>query len=135
MKIKVLQSNIDKLQLKPCEKCNGFDEWGVGESDECEDHWSRLDPREYTHFSIRGKWYVLPQRFVAPLLSLIEVDSALQIQGAMYKPAPTRIGNLTNLLALLRKSGISDEQLQKVFPPEQIKRMSGRVLRKLVKGR
>lgn len=129
----VLQANIDKLGLVPCEKCSQYDEpenW-----EDCENHWPERGPRDYTHFLIDKKWYVVPQKYTVPLLSMIPVEMGITLTGSMNYPQPSRINSLTNLFALLRRQGLTDEDLHKVFPPKQVSRMKGRVFNKLVKGK
>lgn len=126
----VLQSNIDKLGLVACEDCGTF-EYTL----KCDTHYPEIAPESFTHFLIQGKWYVLPQKFTSPLLSLVAVETAMSIQGAMCIPVPKRVTNLTEFFSLLRKAGVSEEQMTKCFPVDQVSRMKGRVFKHLVKGR
>lgn len=129
----MIQSNIDKLGLLPCRKCGLWEE----HIDECvcSDHWIEECPERYTHFRIKGQWYVPRQRFIRPLLTLIEVEDAMAICGRLDDPEPERIENLTDIFALARKNGCTEEQLKKVYPPDQVERMRGRTLKRLVKNR
>lgn len=127
----LLQSNIAKLGLDPCAKCGSYNSW----VEECESHWPKLTPSNYTHFCLRGQWYVVPQKYTDKLLSILEVDAAMQIHGAMYKPRPTRIQNLTDLMSLCRKMGATDDEMDQVFLTGQVNRMRSRVFKKLVRGR
>jgi hypothetical protein len=125
----ILPKNIETLHLIPCDRCKGF------EDSRCDvKHWARMHYRYYNHFLIRGEWYVLRERDVKALLSFIEVDSAMQIRGVMYVPEPTRIDNLTDLMTLFKKHDVTDEALATQFDLSQIKRMRGRVLKKLVRA-
>ena len=141
----MLKSNTDKMALVPCENCGTFDDtdWDhdtdkwIGPANCDEDmHWVAMRPAHFTHFSIKGKWHVVPAKFVKPLLSLVEIDAALCINGAMAAPEPIRIERtLTSFFSFLRRQGISEEQMATQFPKEQVGRMKGRVFKKLVKGR
>lgn len=88
-----------------------------------------------THFKKDGVWYTGPGKYLYKILQFVDVDDAVDLSGGMNSPSPKRINNLTELLAFLKKQGISDEQLKEEFPSVQVQRMRGRVLRKLVKGK
>lgn len=69
----------------------------------------------------------------------MEVDDAMYIQGAVYRIATNnenfvRLDTLTDLFTLFKKKGVSDQLLAKRFGQEQVKRMSGRVFKELVKN-
>ena len=130
----MLPSNITKLKLLPCKVCKGWN-YTLYDTDECEDHWVERHPNHYTHFLIRGQWYISRQRFIVSLLSLVEVDDAMAICGRLDDPAPTRIDSLTDLLTLARKYGCTEEQLKEVFPSKQVERMRGRVFKRIVRSK
>lgn len=130
----MIQANIDKLKIVPC-KCGSYAPRNFNMQDG-HFHWSDTDAETFTHFKLRGQWYILPSKFARALLSLIEVEDGMSISGAMHRPKPVRIERtLTSFFALLRRMGLSEEQIATQFPPEQVSRMKGRVFNKLVKGK
>lgn len=139
----ILASNLSKMELEPCRKCGGYDvdydkDGNYISPPGCneEDHWVPLGPQTYNHFQIKGKWYVCPRKWVIPLLTLVEIENAMNIQGTMHRPYPTRINrSLTSLFSLMRKCGVTDEQIATQFPSQQVNRMKGRVFQRLVKGK
>lgn len=97
-----------------------------------ENHWPELPATKYNYFSLDNEWYIIKSKDVETFLSLIEVDEAMCIAGAMQLPLPTRIDTQTEMIALLKKKGVTDEALSKFF---DVSRMRGRVLKRLVKGK
>jgi len=124
------QHNIDTLQLLPCEACNVYED-----APPCEDHWPVESINAYTHFLIDDTWYTCPYKYKAYVGALLTIEDGMNICGRLDYPKPSKIKNLTDLLTLCLKQGVTDDTLIKYFPEEQIKRMKGRVFKKLVKGK
>jgi hypothetical protein len=132
----ILPKNLEKLNLKGCPHCGSFET-----SEEAEEtcmkkfpkqwHWPELPASHYNYFKIDSVWYIVKRKDVDAFLSLIEVEEAVFIQGAMHSPKPIRLDNQTQLIALLQKKGVAQEQLSKHF---RMSHMRGRVFKQLVKG-
>lgn len=128
------QHNIQTLELEPCETCGDFD--GRLDPDEkCKDHYVPYGVINYTHFLIGGTWYTTPYKYKFIIGALLTIDAGMSISGRLDYPEPKKLRNLTELLSLCIKQGITDDELTKYFPEEQVKRMKGRVLKRLVRGR
>lgn len=125
--------NIKTLELEPCDSCGSF---ATLESREhCAEHYVQFDIAHYTHFLIGGTWYTTPWKYKFIVGALLVVDSGMMISGRLDLPEPKKLKNLTELLTLCIKQGITDEVLVKYFPADQVKRMKGRVLKRLVRGK
>ncbi len=139
----MMKSNLDKMAIEPCKSCGshdaGFNEDGTYNGpDNCDEnsHWVRRPADRFNYFLIKGQWVTLPSKFVEPMLGLIDIEMALEVAGAIFAPKPLKVGrSLTDFFSFLSRQGVTPDQLVKEFPPEQVRRMKGRVFGRLVKGK
>jgi hypothetical protein len=86
----------------------------------------------FNYFKVDGQWLIIRGQDVEKFLSIIEVQDAMSIQGAMADPKPTRLSTQTDLIAFLRKKGIPEEKIAEHY---HMNLMRGRVFKKLVNGK
>lgn len=132
----ILPKNLERIEIIGCSQC-GVVTSSKEDTQKCTStygryHWPRQTMKSYNYFKIDDDWYIVKGKNVEAFLSLIEVQEAVSIQGAMSYPKPTRLDTQTELIALLQKKGVADEELSKYF---QMSRMRGRVFKQLVNGK
>lgn len=131
----ILPKNLERVEIIGCRHC-GVATYTDDDQRKCRSasgnyHWPQRTMESYNYFKVDKEWYIVKGRNVEAFLSLIEVEEAVSIQGAMQHPKPTRLDTQTELIAMLQKKGVTDEELSKHF---RMSHMRGRVFKQLIKG-
>ena len=122
-------SICDRERMKPITKYN---RWARSRADTPFYDKSSETATPFSHFKINGDWYFFYYGFKQTVLSLIVVQDALLLHGSIDLPSAERIKTKTELFACLQKWGVSQRDMEMMFGHDVVKRMQGRVLRKLV---
>lgn len=85
-----------------------------------------------THIRCRDTWYKVPEKYMRHILHLVDVDDMLVVFGSVFRPRPMEIRSLTELLSFLSRKEVSPELIALTFGEDTVKRMKGRVLKRLV---
>jgi len=133
---KILPTNIEKLGLTQCTgvwDLDGNKREGCGAYSDCPDQCTGSPTSGHIRtnlFKIKGKWFSVRGAYREALLSITEVDDA--INGNIYRPKLSYITCYSELVSELKLAGITDEAFLKVIPTKTFNRIKGNVLRKLL---
>jgi len=133
---KILSDNIDKLDLTSCEgvwDLDGGKREGCGALSDEPDYCAGSPEVGHIRtnlYKIKGKWFSVRAAYREALLSITEVDDA--INGNIYRPKVGYITCWSELVKELKLVGILDEDFLKVIPAKTFNRIKGNVLKKLL---
>lgn len=133
---KILPPNIEKLGLVQCQgvwDLDGNRREGCGAYSDSPDQCTGSATTGHIRtnlFKVKGKWFSVRAAYRHVLLSIVEVDDA--INGQIWSPRPIPLTCYSELVSEFKLLEVSDESFLRAIPSKTFSRIKGNVLRKLL---